>query len=92
MILGIIILKRRYKTSKYVSVIMITIGIAISTIASAPKQIDIGNSINLSTWIVGIVLLTFALLVSARMGIYQEVLYANYGKHTKEALFYCLDF
>lgn len=33
-------------------------------------------------------MLTFALLMSARMGIFQEILYKQYGKHSKEALFY----
>ena len=33
-------------------------------------------------------MLTFALFMSARMGIYQEQVYAKYGKHPKEALFY----
>lgn len=37
---------------------------------------------------VGIGLLTFALFMSARMGIYQEVIYGKYGKHPKEALYY----
>lgn len=36
----------------------------------------------------GIGMLTFALLMSARMGIFQEILYKQYGKHSKEALFY----
>lgn len=36
----------------------------------------------------GIGMLTFALLMSARMGIFQEMLYKQYGKHSKEALFY----
>ena len=33
-------------------------------------------------------MLVVALLVSALMGIYQERLYATYGKHPQEALFY----
>jgi len=33
-------------------------------------------------------MLTFALFMSARMGIYQEVIYDKYGKHAKEALYY----
>jgi len=37
---------------------------------------------------VGIALLTFALFMSARMGIYQETVYSKYGKHPSEALFY----
>nr|XP_036875319.1 UDP-xylose and UDP-N-acetylglucosamine transporter [Manis javanica] len=36
----------------------------------------------------GIAALTFALLMSARMGIFQETLYKQFGKHSKEALFY----
>merc|ERR1712222_228038 len=36
----------------------------------------------------GVVLLTFALILSTRMGIYQEDLFTMYGKHAKEALFY----
>ena len=34
----------------------------------------------------GIALLLASLLIAARMGIYQEVLYRQYGKHPKEAL------
>jgi hypothetical protein len=43
------------------------------------------------TWsmvFLGIAALTFALLMSARMGIFQETLYRQFGKHSKEALFY----
>lgn len=40
----------------------------------------------------GIAMLTFALLMSARMGIFQETLYKKYGKHSKEALFYNVSF
>ena len=40
------------------------------------------------TFVTGIFMLTFALFMSARMGIYQEVIYAKYGKHAKEALYY----
>ncbi|CAH1122065.1 unnamed protein product [Ceutorhynchus assimilis] len=39
-------------------------------------------------WLVGILLLTGALLLSARMGIYQETLYKVHGKHPEEALYY----
>ena len=37
---------------------------------------------------VGVCVLTFALFMSARMGIYQEQVYKQYGKHPSEALFY----
>lgn len=38
-------------------------------------------------WACGIFLLTMALFISARMGIYQEVLYKRHGKHPREALY-----
>lgn len=39
-------------------------------------------------YLTGVALLTVALFMSARLGVYQEVLYATYGKHDKEAMFY----
>ncbi|XP_066561262.1 UDP-xylose and UDP-N-acetylglucosamine transporter [Amia ocellicauda] len=94
MILGIIILKKRYTITKYISIILISLGICICTIMSAQQlssHTDSAEEEGLSTfvrWLVGIAMLTFALLMSARMGIFQETLYKEYGKHSKEALFY----
>lgn len=98
MIMGIIILKKRYRLDKYISVGMITFGIAICTIISGQK---VSKSVGQSTvtketseledffwWSVGIACLTLALFVSARMGIYQEVLYKKHGKYPNEALYY----
>uniref|UniRef100_A0A8D0CSG4 Solute carrier family 35 member B4 n=1 Tax=Sander lucioperca TaxID=283035 RepID=A0A8D0CSG4_SANLU len=77
MILGIIILKKRYSASKYLSVALISAGIFICTIMSARQMVSP------LYWHVDL-----ALLMSARMGIFQETLYKQYGKHSKEALFY----
>lgn len=94
MILGIMILKNRYSSSKYLSIVLVSVGIFICTIMSA-KQVNVGHmgteeeGVNaFMCWLVGIAMLTFALLMSARMGIFQETLYKQYGKHSKEALFY----
>ncbi|XP_062402991.1 UDP-xylose and UDP-N-acetylglucosamine transporter [Sardina pilchardus] len=93
MILGIIILKKRYTASKYVSIILVSVGICICTIMSA-KQVNVEKGTEDESvyafmwWLLGIAMLTFALLMSARMGIFQETLYKQYGKHSKEALFY----
>jgi len=99
MMMGIALLGKRYSLTKYLSVLMITIGIAVCTIMSAkssPKvdstKSDSENATHAEEekfWlVVGITLLTFALFMSARMGIYQEVIYGKFGKHPKEALFY----
>ncbi|CAH0562461.1 unnamed protein product [Brassicogethes aeneus] len=68
--------------------------------SSAKKCIDCDMTVNTNNtqapedpnyffwWAIGIALLTFALLLSARMGIYQESLYTRRGKHPSEALYY----
>lgn len=93
LVLGIIILKKRYTASKYIAIVFVSVGIFICTIMSA-KQMNEENCVAdksvyaLLRWLLGISMLTFALLMSARMGIFQEMLYKQYGKHAKEALFY----
>ncbi|CAK9807784.1 UDP-xylose and UDP-N-acetylglucosamine transporter [Anthophora plagiata] len=98
MIMGIIILKKKYIFSKYLSVFMITLGIAVCTIVSGKeiKSLQAKNVDQVPTtpwedffwWVLGISLLTIALFVSARMGIYQEMLHHKYGKNAREALYY----
>jgi len=92
LVLGMIILKRRYQLSKYLSVLMITAGICLCTLASAQKlefKFSSGDPYkDYLWWCVGIGLLVIALFLSARTGIYQEQMYAEHGKHPREALFY----
>jgi len=91
MVMGIILLGKTYELKKYLSVLMISVGIALCTIISAqnnsPQHSEGAETDNF--WLtIGILLLTFALFMSARMGIYQEVIYKKFGKHPKEAMFY----
>lgn len=92
MMLGIILLKRRYALSKYIAVAMITIGIGACTVASMgstqPKPGVLPDTGSLYNQCMGVALLTFSLLLSARMGIYQESLASRYGKHPRESLLY----
>lgn len=94
MIMGIIILKKQYDFSKYLSVFMITLGIVLCTIVSGSKVESTQVSPDTTGfsvffwWTFGIALLTVALFISARMGIYQETLYKRYGKHPDEALYF----
>uniref|UniRef100_A0A1Z5L212 Ribonuclease Oy n=1 Tax=Ornithodoros moubata TaxID=6938 RepID=A0A1Z5L212_ORNMO len=77
MLLGMLLLQRRYPLSKYIAVSMITVGIILCTYASVrdvPKQKDrvVRHNDSLHTQFIGVILLSLALLLSARMGIYQE--------------------
>lgn len=92
LVMGVLVLGRSYTMTKHSSVIMITLGTIICTLASADnldQEEDIGEGVSgLVTWLMGIAILTFALFMSARMGIFQEVLFTKHGKHSREALFY----
>ncbi|XP_072026024.1 UDP-xylose and UDP-N-acetylglucosamine transporter-like [Amphiura filiformis] len=108
MALGILILKKQYPPSKFLSVFMISIGIFVCTLMSARTETlnaSNGGSANgndneenmsdeeaasayIFRMLIGVAMLTFGLFLSARMGIFQEVLYKEFGKHPREALFY----
>ncbi|XP_023333120.1 UDP-xylose and UDP-N-acetylglucosamine transporter [Eurytemora carolleeae] len=91
MIMGFVLLGKRYTWSKYSSVLMISLGIGTCTIMSTQNnKTNISEGDDWDNWwlTIGISLLTFALFMSARMGIYQEVIYAKHGKHPKEAMFF----
>jgi len=87
MFLGMLILKKRYALVKYISVFMVTCGIFLTTWASDRIKGEESNNDKTSSTM-GILLLSFSLIVSAGLGIYQETLFKTYGKHSKEALFY----
>ncbi|XP_042204107.1 UDP-xylose and UDP-N-acetylglucosamine transporter-like isoform X2 [Homarus americanus] len=92
LLMGILVLGRHYTVTKYLSVLMITLGTIICTFASAEhldeEPADSEGFSSFTTWLMGIAILTFALFMSARMGIYQECLYTKHGKHPHEALFF----
>lgn len=90
LVMGMLVLGRSYSLSKYLSVIMITLGTIICTFASAENLEETSDPADstITTWLTGIGILTFALFMSARMGIFQEMLYVRHGKHPREALFF----
>ncbi|XP_078341210.1 UDP-xylose and UDP-N-acetylglucosamine transporter-like isoform X2 [Crassostrea virginica] len=104
LVLGVLILKKNYSKAKYLSVILVTIGIATCTIASARQEVkSVHENKELSKdpeteaqnvfqdlmlWTLGLVMLTVALFLTAGMGIIQEKTYKQFGKHPKESLFY----
>lgn len=104
LLLGVLILKKKYSKAKYVSVMLVTMGIAMCTIASANQEVKhVHDDKELSKdpeteaqnvfkdlllWTLGILMLTVALFLTAGMGIIQEKTYTQFGKHPKESLFY----
>ncbi|OZJ02849.1 hypothetical protein BZG36_03224 [Bifiguratus adelaidae] len=90
MLLGVLILKKKYTLSQYIAVGLVTAGVVLVTLsnASTPRQQSSGPVEISAEYITGIVLLSLAMMLSALMGLFQEVTYKQYGKHWREGLFY----
>lgn len=80
-----IVLNRKHSTFKHLAVFFITLGILFCTFASRKEAI---KDSSITDWSIGICLLSTSLILSARIGIYQEQIYAKWGRHHREALFF----
>ncbi|XP_037087427.1 UDP-xylose and UDP-N-acetylglucosamine transporter-like [Pollicipes pollicipes] len=80
-----------FRLTENAAVVAISAGIGLCTYASrggAAEPGADGGPDSTVTMTIGVALLTSALLLSARLGIYQEVLYTTFGKHSQQALFF----
>ncbi|GAA5803544.1 hypothetical protein HPULCUR_009026 [Helicostylum pulchrum] len=87
MILGTLILNKRYSLDQVVAVVLVTAGVIWSTVDNASSHTS-NNPESATEFVTGIVLLTIAMVLSAGMGLFQEVTYKKYGKQWREGLFY----
>ncbi|KAH8232505.1 hypothetical protein KR032_008393, partial [Drosophila birchii] len=91
MCLGTLVLKRSYRISQYISVVMISVGIFICTYCSSRDVTEhtANSEADIFWWMVGVLLLVLALFISSYMGITQELLYRRHGSQcAREALYY----
>ncbi|KAI8365102.1 UAA transporter [Blakeslea trispora] len=87
MILGALLLKKKYSLGQIVGVLFVTAGVIWATLDNASAHND-NNSGSTTEFITGILLLLVAMILSAGMGLFQEVTYKKYGKQWREGLFY----
>ena len=80
-----IVLARNHSRQKHLSVAFISIGIVIVTLESG-REFD--NQATFADWCIGILMLLTSLILSSLMGVHQERVYAKWGKHYQEALFF----
>ncbi|GAB5588613.1 golgi uridine diphosphate-N-acetylglucosamine transporter [Umbelopsis nana] len=87
MFMGWLLLSKRYSTGQVIAVILVTVGVIWATIASTnvEHKIDADSS---SKFALGIAILSIAMVLSACLGLLQEVTYRKYGKAWREGLFY----
>lgn len=107
MAMGRWLLRRQYGALKYVAVAMITVGVGVFTVSSSssaaaasplvgkadrPAASEGGGGGSMVWWSLGVLLMGVSLVMSARVSIYQEVIYRRYGKHARDALFISVSF
>ncbi|KAI6645982.1 hypothetical protein LOD99_13237 [Oopsacas minuta] len=89
MILGVLLMNKRYSLMKYLAVVMVTIGIALATTVSAKmvQNKEYGEDTEFTIWLFGIFMLVFALISSSMLGLAQEKFVTKFGKHPQEAMY-----
>ncbi|CAO3662148.1 unnamed protein product [Umbelopsis ramanniana] len=87
MFLGWLLLSKRYSTGQVMAVLLVTVGVVWATIAStkSDSKKESGPSSNFA---LGIIILSVAMVLSAGLGLLQEITYRKYGKAWREGLFY----
>ncbi|CAE6474625.1 unnamed protein product [Rhizoctonia solani] len=88
-------LGKKYTPNQILSVLLVTAGVALSTASSLshkrPKHKPDGDFHTTSftqDHLIGLSLLTLALVLSGLMGLAQERTYAKFGRHWQEGMFY----
>ncbi|CAO3689461.1 unnamed protein product [Rhizopus stolonifer] len=87
MIMGALILGKRYSAGQIFGVIFVTAGVIWATLDNGSNH-NQDNAGSTSEFVTGILLLLIAMVLSACMGLFQEVTYKKYGKQWREGLFY----
>ncbi|KAJ7644350.1 UAA transporter [Roridomyces roridus] len=92
MIFGFVLAGRRYTIMQVVSVIIVSAGVILATLArptSAPKkQSAVMTEDDVHTYTIGISMLVTSLVLSGFLGLLQERTYKKYGPCWKEGVFY----
>ncbi|GBC00744.1 hypothetical protein RclHR1_03960018 [Rhizophagus clarus] len=80
---------KRYSINQVIAVVMVTLGVICATISSAKTNTKEGtDNGSMTNYVIGIALLSIALVLSCFMGLYQEITYTKYGSNWREGLFY----
>ncbi|KAG0008199.1 golgi uridine diphosphate-N- acetylglucosamine transporter [Entomortierella chlamydospora] len=100
MVLGMILMKKRYSKAQIFSVLIVTIGVIVATTsakANTPQKPSSSSSskshqddVNPGDYAIGVFMLSIALIVSSLMGLLQESTYKTYGSEWREGLFYSI--
>ncbi|KAI9495005.1 UAA transporter [Zychaea mexicana] len=89
MVMGAVILGKRYPKGQVIGVGLVTMGVVWATLDNANPSAKGGeDQADTGEFLIGITILVIGMILSAGMGLIQEVTYKKYGKQWREGLFY----
>ncbi|KAJ1034038.1 hypothetical protein NDA18_000910 [Ustilago nuda] len=89
MILGYLVQGRRYPPVQVGAVVLVTLGVASSTLSSSASRESEGGDERVGQYATGVLLLFSALVLTGFMGLWQERTFKLYGNQNwRESLFY----
>ncbi|TFK70528.1 UAA transporter [Pluteus cervinus] len=87
MLLGFVVMKRRYSFLQVLSVLFVSAGVVLATL-SRPSGGSSTQSLNPGQYATGITMLVLSLTLTGFLGVLQERTYSKYGPCWKEGVFY----
>ncbi|KAF9448388.1 UAA transporter [Macrolepiota fuliginosa MF-IS2] len=81
MVLGWLISKKRYNPTQIISVLLVTLGVVLTTLSATPissSNLQLDDK-DISAYVTGIAILSLALILSGFLGLVQDWTYGNYG-------------
>ncbi|KAJ8075799.1 golgi uridine diphosphate-N- acetylglucosamine transporter [Marasmius tenuissimus] len=89
MLLGFLVLRRRYTFLQVISVTLVSVGVVLATLSkSSPHSSTKDASGDMNRYAIGIGMLVVSLILTGVLGILQEQTYKKYGPCWKEGVFY----
>ncbi|KAJ7600470.1 UAA transporter [Mycena floridula] len=89
MLFGFIFLKRRYTFIQVTSVLIVSAGVVVATLARPSVSSTTSSSpADISKYTIGIMMLVVSLFLTATLGLIQENTYKKYGPCWQEGVFY----
>jgi len=87
MLLGHLVLKKRYRLSQLLSVFLVSVGVILATTSRPSAKVSYKDD-DRSVYLTGILMLSISLFLTGILGILQEQTYKKYGPCWREGVFY----